>query len=436
LNLNSSTGLISTEGGWSGSGGGSSTLFSQPTWQHTVLPSSSGKRLFPDVSLDSNPKTGYSIYFGGNWYTYGGTSAAAPEWAAIFTLVDQSRANNGLTPIGLANSALYSLTGQSVFHDITSGSNGYYKATAGYDMVTGLGSVDAWKLVKALSNFTSGAVPASVKDLGVNSPSANELDLTWSAVSEATSYKVYRSSSATGNYTLVGTSTRASYSDLNLTASTTYYYKVSAVNINGEGSQSSAVKGVTATQVTGVALNKISTLINIGGCEALVATISPTNATNKNLTWDSSDPAIVTVDSSGSIIGLKAGKSIITVTTEEGSKTATCTVEVSANTNALPAQQNISLDKEWRITFNQAVDETTLQDNILMWRIDTATQTKIKVDITPVIDPTSSKIVIVKHISSFIAGASYELSVNVGVKNLSGSLLSGSSSLSFITATQ
>jgi len=434
LNLNSSSGLISSEGGWSGSGGGSSSLFTQPTWQQAVSKSASGKRMFPDVSLDSNPSTGYKIYVSGKWYTYGGTSAAAPEWAAIFALVDQSRANNGLKPIGLANSALYSLTGQSVFHDITSGSNGYYKASVGYDMVTGLGSVDAWSLVKALATLTVGAVPASVTDLNVSSSSANKLDLSWSTVSGATSYKVYRSTSATGNYTLVGTSTTASYSDINLTASTTYYYKVSAVNGNGEGSQSSAVYGITATKVSGVTINKISTVIDIGASEVLTATISPTNATNKEVTWDSSDPTIATVDSTGKVVGIKAGTAVITLTTVDGSITATCTVEVSAN--VLPAQQNISLDKEWQIIFSQPVDSSTIQSNILLSRLDTVTKTETKVDITPVIDPVNSKVVIVKHATPFVAGATYVLSVNVGIKNMSGISLSKASGLSFMTIAQ
>ncbi|HWQ41107.1 MAG TPA: protease pro-enzyme activation domain-containing protein [Desulfosporosinus sp.] len=431
LNLDSSSGLISTEGGWSGSGGGSSTLFSQPTWQKAALKSSSGNRLFPDVSLNSNPKTGYSIYFGGNWYIYGGTSAAAPEWAAIFALVDQSRSNNGLDPIGLGNSALYSLTDQSVFHDITSGSNGAYKASAGYDMVTGLGSVDAWGLVKALSGLTDGAVPASVTDLSVSSSSATELDLTWSTVSGATSYKVYQSTSVTGNYILVGTSTTASYSDTNLSESTTYYYKVSAVNSNGEGPQSSAIKGITATKLTGVALNKISTVLDIGASETLIATVSPANATNKEVTWDSSDPSIAIIDSTGNVTGIKAGKSVITVTTVDGNKTAACSVEVSAN--VLPAQQDISLDKEWRITFSHPVDSSALQSNILLSRLDTATKAEVQVDITLVIDPDNSKVVIVKHATPFVAGASYKLLVNVGVKDVSGQSLSNSTVLSFMT---
>ena len=81
--------------------------------------------------------------------------------------------------------------------------------------------------------------------------------------------------------------------------------------------------------VTGVQLNKTETSLLVGGSETLVATILPENATNKNVTWKSSDAAIATVDASGKVTGVKAGEATITVTTEDGGKTATCKVTVS-----------------------------------------------------------------------------------------------------------
>ncbi|AET68682.1 conserved repeat protein [Desulfosporosinus orientis DSM 765] len=80
--------------------------------------------------------------------------------------------------------------------------------------------------------------------------------------------------------------------------------------------------------VSGVSLNKNVTTINVGANETLSATITPTNATNKNVSWNSSDPAIATVDSNGKVVGVSAGASVITVTTVDGRKTATCTVTV------------------------------------------------------------------------------------------------------------
>ena len=59
------------------------------------------------------------------------------------------------------------------------------------------------------------------------------------------------------------------------------------------------------------------------------ATVAPADATNQKVTWKSSDAAIATVDAAGKVTGVKAGEATITVTTDDGGKTATCKVTVS-----------------------------------------------------------------------------------------------------------
>lgn len=81
--------------------------------------------------------------------------------------------------------------------------------------------------------------------------------------------------------------------------------------------------------VTGVTLNKTTLKLGKGTSETLTATIAPTNATNKKVTWTSSDPAVATVDASGKVTGVAKGTATITVTTEDGGYTATCAVEVA-----------------------------------------------------------------------------------------------------------
>ena len=76
-------------------------------------------------------------------------------------------------------------------------------------------------------------------------------------------------------------------------------------------------------------LNKTSTSIQVGGTETLTATVSPKDAANKKVTWKSSNAAIASVDANGKVTGVKAGEATITVTTEDGGKTATCKVTVS-----------------------------------------------------------------------------------------------------------
>ena len=85
--------------------------------------------------------------------------------------------------------------------------------------------------------------------------------------------------------------------------------------------------------VTGVTLNKTTLKLTKGTSETLTATIAPTNATNKKVTWASSNAAVATVDASGKVTGVAKGTATITVTTEDGGHTATCAVEVADTKN-------------------------------------------------------------------------------------------------------
>ena len=82
--------------------------------------------------------------------------------------------------------------------------------------------------------------------------------------------------------------------------------------------------------VTGVKLNKSSTSLVVGTKEKVTATVSPSNATNKKVTWKSSNTSVATVDSDGTIKGIKAGSATITVTTKDGAKTDKIVVTVTS----------------------------------------------------------------------------------------------------------
>jgi len=132
----------SKETAWSDSGGGYSSYFSTPSFQTSV--NSTGKRAVPDVAADANPSSGWYIYTEGAWEEVGGTSAAAPNWAAFTLDYDTAATALGDSAFGYANSFIYTVAESSlydsVFHDINSGSNGGYSAGTGYDEVTGWGS--------------------------------------------------------------------------------------------------------------------------------------------------------------------------------------------------------------------------------------------------------------------------------------------------------
>jgi subtilase family serine protease len=156
----------STNGLWSGSGG-VSAVYTTPAWQTgagvpLADPGAAGQhhRYLPDVSLAAGSHDGYLIVQEGALYVVSGTSASTPSLAGIMAILDQY---SGLRN-GNPNSHLYPLAAHSplAFHDITSGTNAVpcqagspgcsaghmsgYSATAGFDLATGWGSVDAYAL--------------------------------------------------------------------------------------------------------------------------------------------------------------------------------------------------------------------------------------------------------------------------------------------------
>lgn len=150
-----STGNYLSEVGWGDSGGGISAFEAKPSYQQTVTFSST-KRANPDVSYNADPRTGVAVYSSknGGWQQIGGTSAGAPQWAALIAIVDQGRAKAGLAPLSTSQvlNAVYALPAGD-FHDITIGSNGY-AAKVGYDLVTGRGSPVANNLIPDLIAYT------------------------------------------------------------------------------------------------------------------------------------------------------------------------------------------------------------------------------------------------------------------------------------------
>ena len=83
------------------------------------------------------------------------------------------------------------------------------------------------------------------------------------------------------------------------------------------------------TPVTGVSLDQATLTLNVGDSSVLVAEVEPASASNRALSWESSDEAVATVDENGNIEALAAGTATITVTTKSGGFTDTCEVTVS-----------------------------------------------------------------------------------------------------------
>ena len=116
--------------------------------------------------------------------------------------------------------------------------------------------------------------------------------------------------------------------------------------------------------VTDVNLNTNSITVKVNATRILIATIEPTNATNKNVTWSSNNEEVLAVDQNGKITGKKEGKAVITVTTEDGGKTATCEVTVLREDDpSIVNVTGVKLDaKEISLTVGK---DRTLQATIL-----------------------------------------------------------------------
>jgi subtilase family serine protease len=159
----SSAGPWMSETAWSQSGDGiSPDNIAIPWWQQAagIINANNGGsttyRNGPDVSANAN----YTFYVCANQTTctaneIGGTSFAAPMWAAYMALVNQQNAATGHPPLGFINPNIYALnvtaSYSAGFHDITGGTSGSYSAVTGYDLVTGWGSPTSG-LIDALVN--------------------------------------------------------------------------------------------------------------------------------------------------------------------------------------------------------------------------------------------------------------------------------------------
>ncbi len=123
-------------------------LFGLPVYQANVSGlASTTHRNTPDVALDADPNTPYALYLDGQFAVpVGGTSAVGPNLAAMYAQFDGYRQHRS----GLAQAALYSGFPRHTYpglawHDVVSGGNGAYHAHAGYDNVSGVGSLDAYR---------------------------------------------------------------------------------------------------------------------------------------------------------------------------------------------------------------------------------------------------------------------------------------------------
>jgi hypothetical protein len=265
---NESGSVSGGQGLWS-TGGGQSAYNSKPAWQVAPGVASDGTRDVPDVSLTAAAHDGYCSVSQGSTYISSGTSASSPAFAGIMALVLQKTGQRQGNP----NPRLYQLgnaqfSGQSgaaaVFHDITGGNNTVpgvagFAATAGYDLVTGLGSVDATALVNNWATTATCIYTLSSSSQSfISSGGTGSVNLTasagctWSVVSNATWLTVTSTASGSGSGTVsysvaanTGNSSRSG--TLTVSGQTFTVTQAAAASCSYSLSSSSLSMGATAT---------------------------------------------------------------------------------------------------------------------------------------------------------------------------------------------
>ena len=163
--------------------------------------------------------------------------------------------------------------------------------------------------------------------------------LAWHHADPVDEYEIHRNNLLYNNFTnnrnpfidfpewvdfIWGTATYQGNTYKSYNSTPTGYATPSSDTLNGYNSS-----GGQTVSVTGVSLNKNSTSVEVGQSEELEATISPSNATNQGLTWTSSNTTIATVSAYGNVTAVNEGSATITVSTDDGNFTATCSITVT-----------------------------------------------------------------------------------------------------------
>jgi pseudomonalisin/xanthomonalisin len=146
-------GAWSSETVWKGGGGGPSTIEAAPTWQLTsgVLGAATSRGV-PDISFDADPNTGALVIVNGSNAQIGGTSLSAPLFTGFWARLQSANGN----ALHFPAAALYQYGpgNPSLFHDVTSGTNGGFTAATGWDYASGFGSINIANFAAFIASHT------------------------------------------------------------------------------------------------------------------------------------------------------------------------------------------------------------------------------------------------------------------------------------------
>jgi len=360
------SGDYSSESGWSGSGGGISAYESQPSYQNGVVTQSTTRRTNPDVAYDSDPNTGFAVYdsYGNGalrpWTQFGGTSAAAPQWAALTAIVDQGRALAGLGSLDGRTQllpALYKLAAAD-FHDVTTGgSTGSprYPASAGYDLATGRGTPVAQLMIADLIGGGIPTPPASAPTAPTSftgtGMSSSQVNLAWGPSTAANGYRLYVMSGSTATLMASYPAATTVATVGGLKAGTSYTFRLDAYNSVGTAS---ATTQVATLPVASIAAPTNVTVASLTKTSVQVSWTAASGASGYSVLWSDGTTTrqVASVNSRTTalkVIGLKAGSTNLFAVTAYSATSSATSPWVSIT---LPALVAIVAPQQLSFTFS------------------------------------------------------------------------------------
>lgn len=176
------------------------------------------------------------------------------------------------------------------------------------------------------------------------------IDISWNAISDATSYSVERSTTTGGPYTPIASNlTETNYADKSVTANTTYYYIVKAKLSDTETVTSAEVSGTPTTETPSLD-SKLKVVLEPE--EKLQLSVDDHLDENTNMTWTSSDSTVAQVDENGVVTAIKAGNATIHVKSKSGNYSDDINVLVVDNANDYRLAVDLKVGKTSRLTID------------------------------------------------------------------------------------
>jgi hypothetical protein len=381
------------------SGGGASTVYSEPTWQKTVSGTSAanGMRAVPDVAMTAACHDGYIMYENGSFWAISGTSAASPTFAGVMALVVQSKSGTGQ---GNANAGLYPLVNAShnPFHVTPSGNNsvpgvtGFSASGGTYNLATGLGSVDGALLVSAWDGGTN-AGPDFVLSPSVTSGTVlvgKTATLTLSAMESGAG------KNAIALTAKAPTGVTVSFSPASMTPGTSSTVTIAVGSTVSAGTQAITLTGtdgsgtlnvtysltVALTPTLSLTAVAASTAVVQGGSDTVSLTAVTGGSFSGNITYSVTGlPTGVTAAWSANPMttasGASTNKETLTLTAASGAKVASGNIVATAAGDGLVSSQSVTLQVQQAPGVTLAVSPASVQMQSLSTTALTVTATPL-----------------------------------------------------------